>query len=236
MSVIALLTDFGHQDPFVGVMKGVIAGLAPKASVIDLCHEVPPQDVRSGALFLRQSVPYFPDGTIFCAVVDPGVGSERRPCLARTRRHLFIGPDNGLFSWLPERVLEWRELRVPDGASATFHGRDVFAPAAARFAAAGGPVPEIVGKRFKDPMTLPWPKDVVLAFDRFGNAVTTVESGPRAVRYKNKVYAVKRTYADVKEGQELAYVGSSGLIELAVRNGNFAAKRGAKRGDAVQPA
>lgn len=236
MPLIALLTDFGLKDPFVGIMRGVIAGIAPKATVIDLCHGVPAQDVRAGALFLRQAAPYFPEGTIFCCVVDPGVGAERRACLARTRRHLFIGPDNGLVSWLADPVLEWRELKVPAGASATFHGRDVFAPAAARFAAAAGRVPEIVGPRFRNPVRLPWPKDEVLALDRFGNAVTSVESGPRAVRYKGRTLPVLKTYSDVKEGQELAYVGSSGLIELAIRNGNFAAKRGAKRGDAVQPA
>ena len=231
MSVIALLTDFGLQDPFVGIMKGVIAGLAPKATVIDLCHEVPPQVVRVGAFFLRQAAPYFPKGTVFCAVVDPGVGGERRALAARSKDHFFVGPDNGLFSWVP--LIEARELKPVKAASATFHGRDVFAPAAARIAR--GRWKAVTGERVQ-PVSLPAPRNEILAFDRFGNAVTSVESGPRAVRYQNKVFEVKRTYSDVKEGQELAYVGSTGLIELAVRNGNFAAKRGAKRGDAVQPA
>src|SRR3954470_14905312 len=117
MSVIALLTDFGHQDPFVGIMKGVIAGIAPKAVVIDLCHEVPPQIVRVGALFLRQSVEHFPKGTVFCAVVDPGVGSSRRAIAARSKDHFFVGPDNGLFSWVP--ITEARELKMPAPKSST---------------------------------------------------------------------------------------------------------------------
>jgi S-adenosylmethionine hydrolase len=229
MSIIALLTDFGHQDPFVGIMKGVIAGLAPKATVIDLCHEVPPQTVRVGALFLRQAVPYFPKGTVFCAVVDPGVGGARRALAARSKDHFFVGPDNGLFSWVD--IAEARELKPVKGASATFHGRDVFAPAAARLSAGGWR--GVAGERVQ-PVRLPQPFNEILAFDRFGNAVTSIEEGPRAVRYRSRVFEVKRTYSDAKEGQELAYVGSTGLIELAVRNGNFAAKRGAKRGDRIE--
>ncbi|MDE2238229.1 MAG: SAM-dependent chlorinase/fluorinase, partial [Elusimicrobia bacterium] len=135
-AVIALLTDFGLQDPYVGVMKGVIADLAPRAKVVDLCHGLPPQDVRGAALFLRQSAPYFPKATLFVVVVDPGVGSDRRVLYARTRRHSFLAPDNGALSWLPDPVLEWRSVVRRSlflaQVSSTFHGRDLFAPVAAR--------------------------------------------------------------------------------------------------------
>jgi len=236
LSTIALLTDFGLQDPFVGVMKGVIAGLAPQADVIDLCHGVPPQDVRAGALYLRASTAYFPDNALFVGVVDPGVGSARRILFARTKRHWFLAPDNGLLSWLTEPVVEWRvvenaKLFLPK-VSSTFHGRDIFAPVAARLAA--GLDPHDLGPQLEQPaVALPWPKDEILAIDRFGNAITSIDRPVKTVRYKGKTIAVKRTYADAAEGETLAVYGSYGLLELSVRNGDFAARCAASRGEII---
>ena len=235
MSLIALLTDFGHQDPFVGIMKGVVAGIAPEARVVDLCHDIAPQDIRGGAFALRQAAPYFPDGTIFVAVVDPGVGTGRRALVTRTKRHLFVGPDNGLLSWLPDPILEARSAEAPElflpRVSSTFHGRDVFAPLAAHLAA--GAEFKAVGPAVRDARMLPWPDEEIVAFDRFGNAITSLKKKAARVRYKGHEIQVVRTYADAKEGEPLALMGSSGLIELSVRNGSFAAQFDAKRGDKV---
>ena len=140
--VVALLTDFGLAEHYVGVMKGVIASITPDAQLIDISHAVPPQDVLAGQWLLRASVRCFPPGTVFLAVVDPGVGTRRRPLGLRSAPWLFVGPDNGLFTpWLDRAdVVELREtrFRLPE-VSATFHGRDIFAPAAA-FLARGEPL------------------------------------------------------------------------------------------------
>ena len=206
-------------------MKGVIAGLAPDARVVDLCHEVPAQDVSTAALHLRAAVPYFPEGTVFVCVVDPGVGTKRRILLAKTKRHYFLAPDNGLLSWIPERVLEWKSVKYKDPPSTTFHGRDVFAPLAAK-------CPDIEGKAISDPILRPWPKDRIVGFDRFGNALTSLKSA-KTVAFGRYRIPVVRTYSDVAEGEPLAIVGSSGLIELSVRNGDFARRFSAKTGDKV---
>ena len=231
------MTDFGHQDPFVGIMKGVILAAAPTASIVDLCHEVPVRDVRTAALFLRQSAPYFAAGTIFVCVVDPGVGSGRRILCARTKDHLFLAPDNGLLGWLSDAVLEWRVVENDEfflkTVSATFHGRDIFAPVAARLSA--GLKPEALGKTIGDPVLFAFPSEpVILAFDRFGNAVTSIMGEQRSIQYKGKVIPVGRTYADVKEGEAVAVKGSSGFIELCVRNGSFAEQSSAKLGDTIE--
>ncbi len=233
--VIALLTDFGLQDPFVGIMHGVIAGIAPDAKVVDLCHGVPPQDVKAGALHLRSSTPYFPDGTIFMAVVDPGVGSSRKILFARTKRHWFLAPDNGLLSWLPDPVVEWRrvenaKLFLPK-VSSTFHGRDIFAPVAARLAA--GLDRDDLGPQAEPSVTLPWPKDEIVAIDRFGNAITSIEKPVKEIRYKGRAIPVRKTYADVAEGETVTVYGSSGLLELSVRNGDFAAQSAARLGEII---
>src|SRR3989338_6305716 len=135
--LITLITDFGHKDPFVGIMKGVIFGINPSATIIDLSHGIPPQDVLAGALVLRYAVPYFPDGTVHVAVVDPGVGSSRRPLLVSTSRFYFLAPDNGLLSYIFDeelsvevRAIENKQYRL-DSEGTTFDGRDLFAPAAA---------------------------------------------------------------------------------------------------------
>ncbi len=216
-------------------MKGVILGLAPKAALVDLCHGIPPQDVRAGAFVLETSVRYFPDGTLFVAVVDPGVGTKRRLLWARTARHSFLAPDNGLLGRLPlveVRELTNRKLRLPEVGS-TFHGRDILAPAAGRLAR--GLSPATVGPRVKDWMKLPRAGGHVVVIDRFGNAITDLrrKDVAGAVRFKGKRIAVADHYAAVPEGRSAAVFGSSGHLELSLRNGDFARRHHARPGDSV---
>lgn len=188
-SLITLTTDFGAADWFVGVMKGVIAGIAPEARVINLTHEVPPGNIRAGAFALTTSYRFFPKRTIHVAVVDPGVGSKRKPILVRTKNYVFIGPDNGLLSWAlrHEKILTIRSLENPKYSlhplSRTFHGRDLFAPVAAHVSL--GLAIQKLGPELTDCFKLPWPeaqcvKDrlqgEVLYIDRFGNAITNISA------------------------------------------------------------
>ena len=251
---IALLTDFGESDPFVGVMKGVILSRAPKASIIDLTHRIPPQDVRLAAFSLMGSFAYFPRGTIFVCVVDPGVGSGRRILWARTKTHQFLAPDNGLLSWVgikepfrEVRAVENRRLFLKN-VSATFHGRDVFAPVAA--ALARGAPSGSLGSKAGSWQSLDFPRPrrsgdkalgCVLAIDRFGNAVTNLTPGDvgndAAFRFRGRgLGGLKPHYSAVKAGEPLAIVGSFGFIELSVREGSFASSCGARAGDPVEAA
>ena len=255
MSIITLTTDFGAADPFVGIMKGVIAGRAPTARVIDLTHGVPPHDVLAGALILRHSVPYFPRSTIHLAVVDPGVGSERRALCVETAGALLVGPDNGLLSLAAPRIEIRRIIHLTaehfflSPRSATFHGRDVFAPVAAALAA-GTPV-EKVGSEVRDMQRLDLPPVVreghalrgqVIYVDHFGNLVTNVSAADLAglaVRAPSigignvRLRGVAPSYAAVQRGEPVAVVNSWGLVELAVREGSARDQLGASVGAAV---
>lgn len=234
------MTDFGLKDSFVGVMKGVLAVRARKARAIDLTHDLPPQDVSCAALTLMTAVPYFPRSSLFVSVVDPGVGSKRRILWARTKSHSFLAPDNGLLSWIPEPVLEFRSVEnrslfLPN-VSGTFHGRDIFAPVAA--ALWRGLSPSKLGPEISDPVTLPWPSEGrIMAFDRFGNAVTSIRAssvGRGDIRHGSRSLGPLRThYAEVPEGRPLAVAGSSGLVELSVRGGDYSARTRARIGDPV---
>lgn len=253
--IITLTTDFGTRDPFVGAMKGVILGIAPGARLVDLTHEVAPHDVVEGALALEAAVGFFPLGTIHLAVVDPGVGSARRPLVIHARGQYFVGPDNGLFSFLLGVVgwtavcLEAPAYRLPR-VSRTFHGRDVFAPAAA-YLALGIPLGSF-GPPVTDPVLIPWPTarrqgdalvgEVVHA-DRFGNLVTSVRPtdlealGPveaLVVEVEGKeVGGIVGCFADLPAGGAGALVGGSDRLEIAVREGSAAASTGARRGSRV---
>ncbi len=247
--VITLTTDFGLTDAYVGAMKGVLLGICPGAVLVDLSHEIPPQDVRGAAFVVAAAAPYFPEGTVHLVVVDPGVGSTRRAVAVLTQRSLFVAPDNGVLSLalLQEPVVQTAELanpryRLPE-VSATFHGRDLFAPAAAHLAC-GTPLQEL-GPPITDLVTLPWPPPelqadgsliaCVLHVDRFGNLILNVQPGhvegwPRdQIEFEiagRQVVGVSRTYADVPSGVPVAYLGSSGYLELGVRDGNAAARWG----------
>src|SRR6266478_233225 len=197
MPLITLTTDFGTRDWFAGTMKGVILGIHPRAKVVDLTHEIAPGDIWSGAFALNAACHFFPKGTIHVAVVDPGVGSSRRAITVQTTDYIFVGPDNGVLSWAlaKQEIKAVHELEnvdyfLPD-VSATFHGRDVFAPVAAHLSR-GVPVRKL-GPRLKDFVRLPWPEVArrpgaitgeVIFIDRFGNAITNIPTA--AVRELGK--------------------------------------------------
>jgi len=248
MPPIVLLTDFGARDVFVGVLKGVIAGIAPGAAVIDLTHEVPPQDVRAAAIHLWMAYRFFPPRTVFVAVVDPGVGTRRRILAAETAGGVFVAPDNGLLTRvlresLPRRVVsvDARRHGLPS-VSATFHGRDVFAPVAARLA--GGLAVAELGPAVRDWVELPFAVPVltargasggVLLVDRFGNAMTDIPGGwarpgDGVLVRGRRVAEVVTAYGDVPRGRAAAVVSSAGTLEIAVGGGSAARRLGLKAG------
>ena len=255
-SIVTLTTDFGACDPFVGAMKGVMLGIHSELRIVDIAHGIPPHDIVEAAFVLRNSCPYFPAGTIHVAVVDPGVGSERRAIILETERYRFVGPDNGLFGWVCEMETVRRVVAItnPDlmrpEVSATFHGRDVFAPAAAYLAK--GVAVSAFGPEVSDWVRLELPKPKiegarlfgrVVRVDRFGNAITNIseeafrafagdgafEIGAGAVRLRKIV----RSYTSVSEGESLALFGSSDYLEVSVNGGPASTVLGLKKGDAV---
>ena len=258
---IVLLTDFGYQDHYAGVMRGVIATIAPAARVIDLTHGIPPQNVTAGAIVLAQSWRYFPQRSIFVGVVDPGVGTDRLPiAIETTPGTVFIGPDNGLLGPAADAAGFKRavELRNPkyrlDALSSTFHGRDIFAPAAAYISSAipltslGPPVTSIVRL---DPIACVEEKGATLRgaiiyIDSFGNLITNLDRTRVinfAARFRGRRLLVRikrgapisilKAYGDAPPGAPLATFGSFDLLELAIRDGNAAARFGAAAGTRV---
>jgi hypothetical protein len=241
--IITLLTDFGTADGYVAEMKGVLLSGAPTATVVDLTHEIPPQDVEAARLALARCWRRFPPGTVHVVVVDPGVGSARAALAVESAGRLLVGPDNGVLSpALLAGDATVVALPVPPGASATFHGRDVFAPVASRLAAGepvaslGAPWPTAIVRRTPEAHRLldGTVQGQVLTVDRFGNLVTnlTARTGG-AVLVGGLRLAVRRTYADVHEGEPVALVGSSGFVEIAIRAGNAAYVLGVGRGARV---
>ncbi len=244
LPLITLLTDFGTADGYVAQMKGVLATGAPGADLVDLSHEIPPQDVELARLAVARYWRWFPPGTVHLVVVDPGVGSARVALAAMSDGRYLVGPDNGVLS--PALLVPGARvvaLASPPGAAPTFHGRDVFAPAAA--ALARGTALEALGTWFGEPCIRRTPepsreadgslRGEVIAVDRFGNAVTNLV-GIRGgiVSVGSRRIPVRLTYADVPLGDLLALVGSSGLLEIAQRNGSAAAALGVGRGTVVR--
>jgi S-adenosylmethionine hydrolase len=254
--VITLTTDFGLQDSYVGTMKGVILGIHPEARVVDITHQVNPQDTLEASLILENAYPYFPPGTIHVAVVDPGVGSSRRPIVVVTPDHLFVGPDNGIFT----RIFEAHQIEAVyeitnesfmlANVSHTFHGRDVFAPAAAHLAAGrrpvemGAPVPD--PRQSEIPVPRIYPDQIcgeVIYIDSFGNVITnisrkqfeeTVRDHGMRIRINGKeIGRIHRTYRDTEPGTALALFGSNDLLEIAVTGGRADRRIGAGKGDTV---
>lgn len=254
--LITLMTDFGLKDHFVGAMKGIIAGIAPRARVIDITHEIEPFQIAQARYLLSQTYPYFPPRTIHVAVVDPGVGGERRPLLVEAAGQYFIGPDNGIFTdvlALPKaRARELSNRKLWRAAiSSTFHGRDIFAPAAAHLAA--GVTPARAGKLIRDPRLAEnrvplrtgkrfWTGEVI-HIDRFGNLITNLvpldmpELGPRRTVLKigyEVIDGIAPSYSAVAPGTVVAVVGSGGTIEIAVNQGHAARKLGVGIGSPVE--
>lgn len=252
LPLITLTTDFGDQDGFVGAMKGVILSINPDARIVDISHAVPRQDVRAGAMVLRAACPYFPEGTVHVAVVDPGVGSSRAAVVVETAQALYVLPDNGLITLIdqitPVRhvyAIEHMGLCLPD-VSHTFHGRDVFAPIGAHLSR-GLPVDQ-VGPAMQSFAELSFPEAVVgdrqvdgrvSYIDVFGNVITNI--GPEQVNfsdfdwvYEHKGHRIKglqTSYAETEVGGPLLIQSSNGHLELAVNGGDAAALFGLAVGD-----
>lgn len=231
-STVALLTDFGTADPYVGIVKGVILSRT-RATIVDLSHEVRPHDPAHAAFLLRQAIPYFPKRTIFVCVVDPGVGGGREIVCVAAGAHLFLAPDNGLLSFLKPRSIHAVTRTALKPVSATFHGRDIFAPAAAHLARGGAP--SALGPRRTRLKSLPHRPGAVVSIDRFGNVITDVTGRPREVRIgRRRIRRFVRTYAEAPRGELVALVGSAGTLEIALREGRAQDRLRARIGDRVR--
>jgi S-adenosylmethionine hydrolase len=239
MAVITLTTDFGWRDGYVGAMKGVIARLAPGTTTVDIAHDIPPGDIAHAAWVVRTATREFPPETVHVVVVDPGVGTARRAVVIAKGADHYVGPDNGVFAYVAPPGDEARELPIPDTASKTFHGRDVFAVAAAALARGEPPT----GTRVELVGAVPWGRRLhgqgrIVHIDRFGNLISDLppdEAGP-AIAIHGHTLVVHDTFASVAPHQLVAYVGSARTIEVAVRDGSAQRLLHAERGLPVLPA
>ena len=252
--VLTLTTDFGLNDGFVGAMKGVILSICPDAVLVDIAHEIRPQDLLQAAYVLSTAVAYYPPGTVHLVVVDPGVGSERRPIAVQTARAAYVAPDNGVLSLALAQDPARKAVHLTDpvyrlsSVSPTFHGRDIFAPAAAHLAR-GAPLEEMgealpVSDLIELPNPAPEPhpgggwRCAILHVDRFGNLITNfrLQSRQRGLRIRvgeRNIERVSRTFSDVEPGELVAYAGSSGYLEIAVREASAAQALSLDIGDTI---
>ncbi len=256
-AVITLTTDFGLDDAYVAAMKGVILGINPEARLVDICHTVRPQAISQGAFILSTAYPFFPAGTVHLVVIDPGVGSERKAIIMRTPSAYFVAPDNGVLSYVVNdcstkkeqletiSITNSRYWRSP--VSATFHGRDIFAPVAAYLSL--GHQPDDFGERIASVKTLQFAgplqnpdgsiNGTILHIDSFGNLITNIRhcdlpSEPGKILTEisgRKITGLAHTYAD-GEGL-IALMGSSGYLEISVKNGSAGDMLGAEVGDSL---
>jgi S-adenosylmethionine hydrolase len=243
--IITFTSDFGARDSYVAQMKGIILQIAPEVRLVDVTHDLSPQDVAAGAFVLSQVTGVFPRGTVHLAVVDPGVGGAREPIVLDCGDFALVGPDNGLLSLAGRDHRGAYRITNPAfqrrDVSPTFHGRDVFAPAAAQLAL--GAAAHEAGPHMAAIVRLEWPEPAgdageVVHIDRFGNLVTNLRdqhvAGARALVCGSLEAPIGRTYADVPSGAPIAYLGSSGLCEIAMREASAAAWTAAQRGTPVQ--
>ncbi|ACK71055.1 protein of unknown function DUF62 [Gloeothece citriformis PCC 7424] len=254
-SIITLLTDFGLEDGYVGVMKGVIAQINPLSQVIDITHQIPPQNLAAGRFCLMNAYDYFPKGTVHIGVVDPGVGSQRRGVAIRFVDGYLVGPDNGLFSGILQDLppIMAVELTNPDywrtpNPSSTFHGRDIFAPVGA-YLAKGVPL-QVLGDPIHPESLIQFPitdvefrdhqlRGCIQYVDHFGNLITNIP--PQEIAGKNWSIVVKdikipsgKTYNDVNLGELIGLVGSHGWLEIAVNGGSAQSKLSLNIGDPIE--
>ncbi len=247
--IITLTTDFGLNDPYVGIMKGVILSINRKAKVVDITHRVKAGAILQAASLIQEAYPYFPEGTVHVGVIDPGVGSDRRLILVSIKSHLFVGPDNGIFWPIIEshndaRVIELTQSQYfLEKISYTFHGRDIFAPVAAHLSK--GLDPFKMGAPINDPVKLHWPTarvkkgklvGQVVRIDAFGNLITNIhekeikeflgDAVPLIRAGDLSIEGIRRTYAEAEMGEFLAMIGSSGFMELAVNMGHASQRLG----------
>ena len=249
MSIVTLLTDFGTADSYVAELKAVILSAAPGVTLVDVTHEVPSGKVMAAQYVLSRTWHRFPAGTVHLVVVDPGVGTERRALAAECAGHRFVAPDNGVLSGLSPEA-RFVSLPVAPGIAATFHGRDVFAPAAARLAGGGGGGARLedIGSTIADPIRSPLPTPLLLEgwiagevvyVDGFGTLITNIP-GAQVRRTATIMVAetavgpLRRTFSDVPSGEVVAFVGSGGTVEIAVRDGNAAHRLGFSVGAPVR--
>lgn len=239
--MIVLLTDFGLGE-YVGVIKGVIYNVNPNATIIDLCHDISPQNIIEASWILRNNYSYFPDGSVFCCVVDPGVGSERKAVAVKTKRSYFVAPDNGLlWETLNEQdIMEIKELALPENASRTFHGRDLFAKAAVeidlgRFENLGRKIDKI--EQFQ--IHLQDREGTVVRIDRFGNIITNLPSSHKETysvetadnKYQMKFYPI---YDAARENELFLIEGSCNTLEISLKNDNANRKLNLKPGIRIE--
>ncbi len=254
-SIITLTTDFGLQDHYVGAMKAVMLGINPNARLVDISHDVPPQDIMAGAWILRNSAMLFPPNTVHLVVVDPGVGTDRNPVAVHVEDQYFVGPDNGIFSLIGEDF-DLKAVRINNSSlwrkeqSDTFHGRDIFAPVAANLAGEtpfedlGEPISELVSYKWAIPISdrdgiQGW----VVHIDRFGNLVTNISASlirESSIASNFKIYVgnailknIEKTFSSVADGEPVAYIGSSGNLEIAINKGNAREMLDVKKGAQV---
>ncbi|NPV74768.1 MAG: SAM-dependent chlorinase/fluorinase [Anaerolineae bacterium] len=257
--IITLLTDFGLKDGYPGIMKGVIWTIAPDAHIADLTHSISPQNILEGALALARAAPYFPPETVHIGVVDPGVGTERRPIAAQLGDAFFVGPDNGLFSLLLEDAEQkgatikvvhldhpgfWRPT-----VSSVFHGRDIFAPVGAwlaskiRLEELGTPITDPVRLQIPRPEPIPggW-RGAILHMDHFGNLSTNIPQSLLPAQARDlrirlgevEIRGLKRAFGEGKPGELVALVDSAGQLSICVVNGSAAERLNSKIGDVIE--
>jgi S-adenosylmethionine hydrolase len=255
--IIALLTDFGTKDHYVASMKGVILNINPQCLLIDITHQVNPHDIQEGAFILANTYSYFPKGTIYLSVVDPGVGGIRKPILFVTQNYFFVGPDNGLFTLVAQRekakqvvVLTQKKYFLPK-VSMTFHGRDLFAPVAAHLSL--GIKPEAFGYKIDSLEELGFETPIVkerkllgkiLHIDTFGNLVSNIDEEklfkfikgrPFVIRAGRKaIHGLKKGYWEGKRGELIALLGSGGFLEISIKEGNAQKILKLKKGDNIE--
>ena len=255
--ILTLTTDFGVSDGYVAAMKGAVLTCLPDAQIVDITHQVPPQDIVAGAFAMYCACRFFPAGTVHVGVIDPGVGGDRRGIVVETEHFAYIGPDNGLFSWVYAHEAVRRIVAIENAAlmrpqvSSTFHGRDVFAPVGARLLT-GVPC-DAVGPEIDDPITCDlWgveeEGDVligrVVSVDHFGNAISMITRARIDEKFPDGAFEIAlgetrfdridQTYASVAEGRALALYGSLDTLEIAVRGGSASRVLGIERGDEIR--
>jgi S-adenosylmethionine hydrolase len=256
-SIITLLTDFGTKDYYVASMKGVILNINPWCLLIDITHQVSSHNIREGAFILASAYSFFPEGTIHLSVVDPGVGGVRKPILLVTQNYYFVGPDNGLFTMIAQKervkqiiVLDKLKYHLSK-VSATFHGRDIFAPVAAHLSlgikprAFGYTIDSLEGLGFERPVVKEGKLlGEILHIDTFGNLVSNIDAGilfrftegrPLVIRAGRKIIrGLKRGYWEGKKDEPIALLGSGGFLEISVREGNAQKILKMNRGDPIE--
>jgi S-adenosylmethionine hydrolase len=239
--IVTFTTDFGLSDSYVAEMKASVLKENPDCTLIDVTHSIPPQDVVAGSITLQRAIAAFPPRSIHVAVVDPGVGTRRRLLIVKINRQRVLCPDNGLITWawrMHEDAKAYELTWRPEQASETFHGRDIMGPVAGMLSR--GKPTKALAQRIDDPMLLKIApatskRGEIMHIDRFGNAITNIVGTARtaSVRAGRKTFGIHRTYSAVPRGKPVAVIGSSGLLEIAIRDGNAAKALGLRVGHEV---